>query len=76
MNPDTSGREEANVAMQITLQAPCDRCGKDNGELHPWRFAEAVTYRGKRIEHPWLCVTCYLWEKERLGKHAARDGGA
>ena len=49
------------------LDSPCDRCGKQADELFPYIFS-AVTYRGKEIQHPWLCRKCIEIEKEKAWK--------
>lgn len=54
--------------MIITLRGgPCDRCGKENEELHAYKFSE-VGYRGRKIEHPWLCPKCFMIVKEKAWK--------
>lgn len=42
----------------------CDRCGVQ-AECRPFTLAESITYRGHRIEKPWLCRRCFVLEKEK-----------
>ena len=53
------------------LNAPCDRCGKVKPELRPYELTDSITYRGKRRDHPWMCIRCFVVEKKKWWK--ARD---
>ena len=53
------------------LDSPCDRCGKQSDRLHPFKLSESITYRKREIAHPWLCVRCFLVEKEKWWKSHA-----
>ena len=50
------------VAM---LNAPCDRCAKVAGELRPFTLQATITYRGRVIDLPWLCLKCFVAEKKK-----------
>ena len=56
------------VTTIAMLDAPCDRCGKLAAELHPYKLADSITYRGKVVEFPWLCVKCFKAEKVKWWK--------
>lgn len=57
------GGEAVSIEM---LNSPCDRCGKQSERLHPFRWAERITYRRRVIEKPWLCIVCLVIEKRKL----------
>ena len=50
------------------IDAPCDRCGKQSHELHPFKLSETIVYRGKIITMPWLCLPCTRIEKKKWWK--------
>ena len=54
------------------LNQPCDRCGKmpppdsvGDVVLHPFKLSSTITFRGRAIEYPWLCVKCLMIEKKK-----------
>lgn len=55
-------------ARFVLLNDVCDRCKKFALELHAFRLSEAITYRRRVIEKPWLCRVCMRIEKEKWWK--------
>ena len=52
--------------IQVTmLDSNCDRCDKIQAKLYPFKLADAITFRGKTIEYPWLCLKCFVVEKKK-----------
>ena len=45
------------------LDSDCDRCGRHADKLAPFKLTEAITYYGRVIEAPWLCLKCFKVEK-------------
>ena len=45
----------------------CSRCKKAT-TLRPFKLTEYIIYRRKAIKHPWLCLKCFLIEKEKAWK--------
>lgn len=63
-----------NSTGQVTLpdgwrvflrDSDCDRCGKRADKLTPFKLAETITFRGKVVEEPWLCLKCFKVEKRK-----------
>ncbi len=52
----------------IMLNAYCDRCGKMASALYPFHLRDTITYRGREINKPWLCMKCFVKEKEKAWK--------
>ena len=50
------------------LNASCDRCQKVVPVCHPFKLAVSIVFRGRTIEHPWLCPTCIMQEKKKWWK--------
>ncbi len=54
------------MSTRITMVGgQCDRCGKLASELAPYKLTDSIVYRGKTIEHPWLCLKCFAAEKKK-----------
>ena len=53
-NPGARG----DVMRVEMLAEPCDRC-HTIADLRPWQVTESITYRGRSILLPWLCVPCF-----------------
>ena len=53
------------------LDAPCDRCGQQMAELHPFKLSEYIMHKKSIINHPWLCLRCMRIEKRKWWE--ARD---
>ena len=59
----------------VMMDAPCDRCGKQERELRPYKLTSSITFRGKVIEFPWLCWKCFRAEKKKWWATAAAGAG-
>ncbi len=57
------------ITRAIMTNADCDRCGKHAKELRPFKLSETITYRSKVIERAWLCIKCFVIEKEKWWKN-------
>ncbi len=58
---------EGNPRIEM-INSDCERCGKWAPALHPFKLSEEITYYGKIIQYPWLCVKCLMIEKEKWWK--------
>lgn len=56
------------IARIEMLNADCDRCGKHADTLRPFKLSDSITYYGKVIEKAWLCIKCFVIEKEKWWK--------
>ncbi len=53
------------------LNSDCDRCGKVKPELRAYTLSDSITYYGKQVNHGWLCIRCFVIEKEKWWKARA-----
>jgi hypothetical protein len=59
------------VSSVIMVNADCDRCGKHADELRPFVLSPTINYRNTVINKAWLCIKCFVIEKEKWWKNPA-----